>query len=107
MLSVGQRADSSQIQEEKQNEDVPRIRRRTPLWVDCPWSISLQCTAVGIVVPVPKTSTLETSRRELPEDVPIGIGTIGTIGTLFIVEQSTLENRPRGLWHTLLLSYTA
>ena len=49
-------------------------------------------STVGIV-PVPKGSTLETRRRELSEDVWFGIG---TVGTLLVVEQSTLENRPRG-----------
>ena len=36
---------------------------------------------------------LEISRRELSEDVWFGIG------TLLVVEQSSVENRPRG-WHT-------
>ena len=51
---------------------------------------------VGIV-PVPKRSALETSRQVLSEDVSFGIGTVGTVGTLLVVEQSTLENRPRGV----------
>ena len=46
---------------------------------------------VGIL-PVPKKSALESSRRELSEDVPFGIGT----GTLLGAEQSSLENRQRG-----------
>ena len=44
-------------------------------------------------VSVPKRSALEPSRRDLSEDVSFGIG---TIGTLLAVEQSSLENRPRG-----------
>ena len=51
-------------------------------------------TAVG-KMEVPKRSALETSRRELSEDVSFGIGT----GTLLVVEQSqsSFENRPRGV----------
>ena len=45
------------------------------------------CTA-GIV-PVPKRSALEASRRELSEDASFGIG------ILLVVEQSSLENHPR------------
>ena len=45
------------------------------------------------IVSVPKSSAWETSRRELSEDVPFGIGT----GTFSVVEQSSLENRPRGV----------
>ena len=51
---------------------------------------------VGIV-PVPKRSALETSRQVLSEDVSFGIGTVGTVGTLLVVEQSSLENCPRGV----------
>ena len=40
---------------------------------------------------MPKRWALETSRRELSEDVSFGIGTIS------VVEQSTLENRPGGV----------
>ena len=40
------------------------------------------------VLSVPKRSALESCRRELSEDVSFGIG------TLLVVEQSTLENRP-------------
>ena len=47
-------------------------------------------TMVGLVS-VPKRSALETSRRELSEDVSFGIG------TLLGVEQSSLKNRPRGV----------
>ena len=42
-------------------------------------------------VPVPKKSALETSRGGLSEDVSFGIG------TLLVVEQSSLENRPKGV----------
>ena len=42
---------------------------------------------------MPKTRRWkDLAERELSEDAPFGIGTIGTI-----VEQSTLENRPRGV----------
>ena len=40
--------------------------------------------------PVPTTSALERSRRELSEDVSFGIG------TLLVVEQPTLEPPPQG-----------
>ena len=43
------------------------------------------------VVLVPKRSALETVRRERSEDVSFGIG------TLLVVEQSSLENRPKGV----------
>ena len=43
------------------------------------------------IVPAPRRSALATSRRELSEDVSFGIG------TLLVVEQSTLENRTRGV----------
>ena len=42
-------------------------------------------------VSVPKQSGLETPRRELSDDVPFGIG------TLLVDEQSSLENRARGV----------
>ena len=41
------------------------------------------------IVWVPKRSALETYRRELSEDASFGVG------TLLIVEQSSLENRLR------------
>ena len=47
-------------------------------------------TAVGMV-PVATTSALEASVRELSEDASFGIG------TLLVVEQSSLENCPRGV----------
>ena len=47
-------------------------------------------TSTGGMVPVPKSSALETSRRELSEDVSFGIS------TLLVVEQSSWEKRPRG-----------
>ena len=49
----------------------------------------LDISTVGIV-PVPETSALETFRRVLSEHVSFGIG------TLLVVEQSSLETRPRG-----------
>ena len=55
---------------------------------------------VGIVS-VPKSSALEISRRELSEDVWFGIGT----GTLLVVEQSTLGNRPRCVMYTTVMVY--
>ena len=45
-------------------------------------------TMVGIV-PAPNRSTLETFRRDLSEDASFGIG------TLLVVEQSSLEDSPR------------
>ena len=71
----------------------------SPPLADFPWSI-FDISTVGIVgivgtVSVPNRSALETSRPELFKDVSFGINTIGTIGT--IVEQSSLENRPRGV----------
>ena len=53
----------------------------------------LDISAVGIGL-VPKRSALETSHRELSEEVPFGIG------TLLVAEQSTSENRPRGVPYT-------
>ena len=49
----------------------------------------LDISTAGIVS-VPKRSALETSRRELSEDVSVGIG------TLLVVEQSGLEKGRRG-----------
>ena len=49
----------------------------------------LDLSTVGLMS-VPKMSALETSRRELSKDVPCGIG------ILLFVEQSSLEDRPRG-----------
>ena len=49
----------------------------------------LDVSTVGIVS-VPNRSVLETSRRELLEDVSFGVG------TLLVVEQSSLENCLRG-----------
>ena len=40
---------------------------------------------------VPKRTALGTSRRELPEHTYFGIG------SLLVVEQSSMENRPRGV----------
>ena len=59
-------------------------------------------TVVGIVASVPNKSALETTRRELSEDVPFGIG---TICTLWVVEHSSFEKSPRGVRHEP--SYTA
>ena len=44
------------------------------------------------IVSVPKRSVLKTYRGELSEDVSFGIG------TLLVVEQSSLENRSRGYY---------
>ena len=58
-------------------------------------------TSPLLEVSVPKRSALETSRGELSEDVWFGIG---TIGTLLVVEKSSLENRPGGCgtpWYTV------
>ena len=49
--------------------------------------------AVGIVS-VSKRSALETSTRELSEDVSFGIG------ALLVAEKLSLENRPRGVCDT-------
>ena len=43
------------------------------------------------IMSVPKRSLLETSRRELSENVPFGID------TLLVVEQLSLESHPRGV----------
>ena len=48
-------------------------------------------TAVEIV-PVPKRSALKKSRREFSEDMTLGSA---TIGSLLVVEQLSLEIRPR------------
>ena len=50
----------------------------------------LGISTVGIVS-VPKRSAFEASRRELFEDASFGIG------TLVVVERSSLEKRPRGV----------
>ena len=50
----------------------------------------LDTSTVGIL-PAPKRSALETPRRQLSEDVSFGNG------TLLVVEQSSLENRPSGV----------
>ena len=49
----------------------------------------LDVSTVGIVS-VPNRSVLETSRRELLEDVSFGVG------TLLVVEQSSLDQPPQG-----------
>ena len=49
-------------------------------------------STVGMVS-VPKSSALETYRRELSDDVSFGVGT----GTLLVVEESSLEKRPTGV----------
>ena len=53
----------------------------------------LDVSTVGIVS-VSERSAFETSRRQLSEDVSSGVD---PVGTLLVVEQSTLENRPRGV----------
>ena len=56
----------------------------------------ISTTVVTVVPPVPKKgSPLEAYRRELSEDVPPGAATVGTAGTLLVVEQSSLEILPR------------
>ena len=55
--------------------------------------VYLDISTVGIVS-TPKRSALEKSGRELSEGVSFGIG------TLLVVEQSSLENRPKGVWYT-------
>ena len=52
----------------------------------------LDMSRVVGIVSVPKKQALERSRRELSEDVSFGVG---TVGALLVVEQSSLENRPR------------
>ena len=51
-------------------------------------------STVGIVVSVPQRSVLETSHRQLSEDVSVGIDTL-----FLVVGQSSLENRPGGVWY--------
>ena len=65
----------------------------------------LEISTVGIRA-VPKRTPLEKSRRELSEDVSFGIGTIGTVGTLLVVEQSSLETTPGGVIYIIYI-YTA
>ena len=53
--------------------------------------VDISPQVVGTAVLVRKRSAVETSRRELPEDVSLGIG------TLLVVEQSSFEKTaPRG-----------
>ena len=52
-------------------------------------------STVGIVS-VSRRSELETPRRELSDDTSFGIG------TPLIVEQSSLENRTRGVIYTVV-----
>ena len=49
---------------------------------------------IVLIVSVPKRSALETPCQELSEDVWFGID---TIGALLVVEQSSFENRSRGV----------
>ena len=62
----------------------------------------LEISTVGIRA-VPKRTPLEKSRRELSEDVSFGIGTIGTVGTLLVVEQSSLETTPGGVIYIIYI----
>ena len=69
-----------------------------PYGIRRPWCLSPRLRRVFMVdistvetVPVPKTSALETPRRQLSEDLSFDVG------TLLVVEQSSLENRPRGV----------
>ena len=70
---------------------VDHIRSHTTHpWGDLPWRTDIS-TAVGIVTPVPKRLDVgNISPRALSEDVSFGIG------TLLVVEQSSMENRTRG-----------
>ena len=52
--------------------------------------IGICMVGIVLIVSVPKRSALESSRRELSEHVSFGNG------TLWVVEQSSLENRPGG-----------
>ena len=53
--------------------------------------VNFSTAGIVLIVSVPKTSALGTSRGELSENVSFGIG------TLLVVEQSSLENRTRGV----------
>ena len=75
-----------------------RIRRCMPHYhTPLPRCSMVDISTVGIVS-VPKRSALKTSRRELSEDVWFGIG---TAGTLLVDEQSSSEERPKGVWNAL------
>ena len=63
----------------------------TPRRAAFPWPISPQVE----IVPVPKRSALETSRRQLSED-----RIVRCFDIVLVVEQSSVENRPSGVWHT-------
>ena len=72
----------------------------TPAWTGFPWSISPQLeysSSVG----AEKGRCWKLFRRQLSEDVSFGIG------TLLVVEQSTLEDRPRGVIVLYTPSYAA
>ena len=63
----------------------------TPPWGDFRWSTF---SIVGIVPDAKKGRCWKHLARELSEEVSFSIG---TIGTLLVVEQSSLEHRARGL----------
>ena len=73
------------LSEGKRNNDIQYRVRHTPLGRFCMHDIS-----TIEKVSVPNRSALQTFRRELYEDVSFGIG------TLLVVEQSGLENHPKG-----------
>ena len=58
------------------------------------FSMALISTVRSIVSVPKRMSALETFRRPISEDVSFGVG------TLLVFEQSTLENRPRGVCDT-------
>ena len=64
-----------------------------PPWADLPWSTSRQQQQLGILS-LPRRLAVENSRRELSGGVSFGIG------ILLVVEESRLENRPRGVCDT-------
>ena len=73
-----------------------RLSYRTVYPSRPPSALDISTAVVGLLttVSVPKRSALNTSRRELSEDVSFGIGTTGTWH--LVVEQSSLEKPPQG-----------
>ena len=53
--------------------------------------IDISTVGIVLIAPMLQMSALETPRRELSEDASFGIGTV------LVVEQSSLEKRPRGV----------
>ena len=77
------------------NAVAHRVRHSLPLLVGCHFilfhqscydgehhTIHGRCLRSWNILPVPKRLALGTSRGELSEDVPFGIGTIATIATI-------------------------